>query len=117
MESPWVMMLAGLVMHLLFKLMKAKDSTKRNEQSWQWSLFIRHYVAPLVFSVIASFIFTGISIERGWPIWAAFFMSYASSSACYNIFPVITNPKLWQSLAGRVVGAVAEKQNPGDETH
>jgi cytochrome bd-type quinol oxidase subunit 2 len=99
MDSPWIMMALGLVAHLLFKAMKVKDNTKRTEATWSLPQFIQDYVAPFVFSIIASFIFTGISIERGWPIWAAFFMSYASSSALYNIYPVITNPDMWKSIA------------------
>lgn len=100
MDSPWVMMALGLLCHILIKAMKVKDNTKRTDASWSLPQFVRDYVAPFIFSLIASFVFTGISIERGWPIWAAFFMSYASSSALYNIYPVITNPDLWKTIAG-----------------
>lgn len=99
MHSPWVMMALGLASHLLFKAMKVKDNNMRAEEPWSVGSFARKYLAPFLFSLIASFIFTAIAIEQKWPFWAAFFMSYASSSALYNIYPVITNPDMWKSIA------------------
>ncbi|HNI55126.1 MAG TPA: hypothetical protein PK511_11425, partial [Chitinophagales bacterium] len=65
MSSPWMMMSLGLVSHLLLKAMRVKDTSKRIEEKFSIVKFVRDYVVPLVFSVIASFIFTGISIDRG----------------------------------------------------
>jgi len=110
-SSPWVMMTLGLASHLLFKAMKGKDTTKRNEEKFSAEEFFRSYAAPFLFSLIASFIFTAISIDKGWPVWSSFFMSMASSSALYNIYPVITNPDLWKTIAGTVV----KKQTPPDD--
>lgn len=115
MSSPWVMMTLGLITHLLLKAMRVKDTTKRVEDKFNASRFLKDYVAPLIFSVIASFIFTGISIEHGWPIWSAYFMSLSSSSALYNVYPVITNPSMWKSLAGMVAGRATGQTPPSDD--
>lgn len=100
MQSPWVMMVLGLLAHILLKAMKVKDNTKRTDSNWSVAQFARDYIMPLAFSIIASFIFTGIAVDKRWPLWSAFFMSFASSAALYNIYPVITNPDLWKTIAG-----------------
>jgi len=115
MSSPWMMMSLGLVSHFLLKAMRVKDTSKRIEEKFSIVKFVRDYVVPLVFSVIASFIFTGISIDRGWPIWSAYFMSLSSSSALYNIYPVITNPAMWKSLASIVAGKATGQTPPPDD--
>lgn len=114
-DSPWVMMTLGLFAHLLFKAMKGKDTTKRKDESFSVAMFLRAYFAPLLFSVIASFVFTAISIDKGWPVWSSFFMSMASSSALYNIYPVIANPKLWTSLAATITGKASGQQTPPND--
>jgi len=117
MDSPWVMMILGLVAHLSVKAMRAKDTTKRNEEGWNAARFSKDYLLPFIFSAIASFVFTAISIDKGWPIWASFFMSYASSSALYNIYPVITNPQLWTGIAGYFTSRITQtppKDTPPD---
>lgn len=115
MSSPWVMMGLGLITHLLLKAMRAKDTSKRVEESFSVIKFVKDYVIPFAFSLIASFIFTGISIEHKWPIWAAYFMSLSSSSALYNVYPVITNPALWKSLAGVITGRATGQTPPQDD--
>ncbi len=115
MSSPWVMMTLGLITHLLLKAMRIKDTSKRVEEPFSALRFVKNYVVPLVFSVIASFIFTGISIEHGWPIWASYFMSLSSSSALYNVYPVITNPAMWKSFAGVLTGKVVGQTPPPDD--
>lgn len=113
-NSPWVMMVLGLATHLLLKAMKGKDTTKRNEEAFSAMQFVNSYIAPLILSIITSFVFTVISIDNGWPVWVAYFMSLSSSSALYNIYPVITNPNLWKSIAGVFVSRVSP---PPNDTH
>lgn len=112
MSSPWAMMILGLITHLLLKAMRVKDTTKRVENKFSTGKFLKDYVAPLLFSVIASFIFTGISIEHNWPVWVSYFMSLSSSSALYNVYPVITNPAMWKSIAQLLAGKVTGQQAP-----
>lgn len=115
MSSPWVMMTLGLITHFLLKAMRVKDSTKRVEEKFSVGKFIKDYVIPFVFSLIASFIFTGISIEHNWPVWVSYFMSLSSSSALYNVYPVITNPAMWKSIAQLLTGKVTGQQAPSSD--
>lgn len=112
-DSPWVMMVLGLATHLLLKAMKGKDTTKRNDDTFSAMSFINAYIAPLILSIITSFVFTVISIDNKWPVWVAYFMSLSSSSALYNIYPVITNPNLWKSIAGVFVSRVSPPNDTG----